>query len=173
MFPIFGLVGPSGSGKTLLIEEMLARWPSRLGVLKSLATRMRRGLEDDRYYDFVTNEEMRERITQGRLIQSVEFAGNIYGNDRKDVDALLKNMFGIMAIVEPSVKKFRDAGYEMILVKITPINGQQMREGRREADVARAKIPLDFAYEVTNAFEPGGKEKAIEALEHFLKHYLE
>lgn len=173
MYPIFGIIGPSGSGKTMLIEEMVSRWPERLGVVKSLVTRARRGPEDDRYYDFVTREEMEKRIQQDRLIQHVEFAGNIYANDREDVNALLTEVFGIMAIVEPSVQKFRDAGYEMILIKVHPIHGQQEREGRADADRERAQISLDFTFEVINSFEPGGKEKAIEELAEFLKKYLE
>lgn len=172
MYPIFGLIGPSGSGKTTFIEEMVRRWPDRLAVVKSLTTRPRRGPEDDLHYDFLTREDMAKREQRGTLLQRAEHAGNIYATDRKDVHALLEKKFGINALVEPAVKDFRNAGCEMILIKLIPIN-HQTRDGRSEADKQRAQTVLNFDFELTNSFEPGGKEKAVGNLIEFLKKYLD
>lgn len=174
MHPIFGFVGPSGSGKSTLILSALEAFPHQLGIVKSLTTRPRRGAEDDLFYDFFSVEALREREREQRLIQISSYAGNLYGNDRADVDALLTQRFGIMAIVQEGVRNFRASGYEVILLNILPEkkNDAAWVDGeRRSADEKRFQDPLIFDAEIHNAFTPGGKERAMDQLEQVFKRY--
>jgi guanylate kinase len=160
MHPIIGLVGPSGSGKTTLIEAMLARFPERVAILKSLTTRPRRGPEDDPNYDFVSVEEMRRMERNGELVQVSEYAGNLYAHSRKHLDELLENRIGICALVEQGVRNLRNAGYDVKVIKITPHGGEAKSEARAEADIKRAKDDIKADFEIVNSFEPGGLERA-------------
>lgn len=170
MKPIIGLVGPSGSGKTTLIEEMVRRFPERVGILKSLTTRPRRGPEDDANYDFVNVEEMRKRETDGRLVQVSEYAGNLYAHDRQHADELLKNKIGMCALVEQGVRNLQKAGYHVVVVDIIPKGWSDEREAKRAAaDRERAASGLEPDFTIVNSFEPGGLTRAEQELETVLR----
>jgi guanylate kinase len=169
MKPILGLVGPSGSGKTTLIEEMLRRFPERVGIVKSLTTRPRRGPEDDPNYDFVSVDEMRRMESNGELVQVSEYAGNLYAHERKHLDELLKTKIGICALVEQGVRNLREAGYHVLVVKIVPEGGEARSEARAEADIKRAQSGLASDVEIVNSFETGGLEKAEGALADIIR----
>ena len=169
MKTIFGLVGASGAGKTTLILEMLRRMPDKVAVVKSLTTRPRRNDEDDVFYTFITAGDMTQRKTENRLVQMSEYAGNYYANDRKELDTMLKDRCGIAALVEEGVNNFRQAGYNVIVIKIIPfhhpLSGDLIR---KRADEERALMHLPADLVLNNSFEPGGKEKAADKLAAFI-----
>jgi guanylate kinase len=138
---------------------MLARFPERVAIVKSLTTRPRRGPEDDPNYDFVSVEEMRRMERDGELVQVSEYAGNLYAHGRK-YDELLKDRIGICALVEQGVRNLRNAGYDVKVVKIIPHGGEAKSEARAEADIKRAKDGVASDFEIVNSFEPGGLERA-------------
>jgi len=155
----------------MLILEMVKRWPDELAIIKSLTTRPSRGPEDELFYHFVTPEKFEQRRAEGHFLQSAEYAGNLYATDRGEVHKLLAEKYGITALVESSIKDFCAAGCRIILIKIKPIN-HQTRDGRAQADQRRAQTPLAFDAEVTNSFEPDGKERAIKALSSILENHF-
>lgn len=174
LFPIIGLVGPSGSGKTTLILEMVARFPDRLAILKSLTTRPKRSDEDDLFYDFVSVEEMLGRQRDGRLIQISDYAGNHYGNDREYTETTLAARYGINALVEDGVANFRKAGFRVIVVRVVPMHQTTSADPKRQAaDLIRAKQLGEADFEIINSFGPGGKEIAVDALTQYISLYLE
>ncbi len=170
MKPIVGLVGPSGSGKTTLIEDMIRRFPNRVGVVKSLTTRPRRGPEDDPNYDFVSVEEMRKREATGRLVQISEYAGNLYAHDWDHLNELLKDKIGICALVEQGVRNLRAAKLDIRVVDIVPQGGEGARdEAREEADKKRAASGLTPDVVVVNDFGPGGLARAADELAKYIE----
>ncbi len=169
MKTIYGLVGPSGSGKTTLILEILKRFPEKIGVVKSLTTRMKRSAEDDLFYDFVPVDEMRRRETERRLIQISEYAGNLYANDRQEVDALLKEKNGIAALVEEGVNNLRHEGYHVLIIKVIPFHSKPTADAiRAQADEQRALTHLPADLVLNNSFESGGLEKAADQFADFI-----
>lgn len=174
MHSILGILGPSGAGKSTLILELLKRYPEQIGILKSLTTRAKREPEDELFYDFTTTADMLKRRDAGKLIQISEYAGNYYANDREITDALLGTKVGIMAIVEQGIRNFRNAGYDVKIIKIIPHRYHETSdEIRRRADEERAKLKLQPDKELVNSFEPGGKEKAVEELIGFVESHLD
>lgn len=179
MRTIFGLVGSSGAGKTTLILEIVKRFHDAVAIVKSLTTRPKRGPEDDAFYDFVTVEELRQREKDGRLIQVSEYAGNLYANDRQELDALLKEKFGINALVEDGVNNLRRGGYNVTVIKVLPVHNAghtsvdppNVIKERQDADRKRAQANLPADFILNNSFEPGGKEKAIERLAKYIQSF--
>ncbi len=170
MHQMIGFVGPSGTGKTLLIDTLLEQFPDQLVRIRSLTTRPRRGPEDDVWYRFVTPAEIDAMEAAGELIQRSEYAGHSYANHRHEIDALLEQRIGIMPIVEQGVLNFRNAGYQVDIIRIIPRDRKNMADAtRQQADLERARIALPAILEIENSFLPGGKERAIEQLIEYLK----
>ena len=83
------LSGPSGVGKDSVIELIRARSPwIRLSV--SVTTRKMRDYEvDGVHYHFVSRAEFQRLADGGQLLEWAEFAGNLYGTPRAQVDGWL------------------------------------------------------------------------------------
>jgi guanylate kinase len=169
MRPIFAFIGPSGSGKTTLMLELLARMPDDLGIIRSVTSRAQRNADDAKWYRFLTRDEILGMRDRGELIQYLDYAGNLYGMARKDADDVLQTKCGIQAFVEDAVKQFTDAGYRMIVIRVVPQGAWSPNaKDRVQADAERAKTRIPIDLEITNSFDDGGKEKAIEQLENFI-----
>ena len=83
------LSGPSGVGKDSVIELIRARSPwIKLSV--SVTTRKKRDYETDgEHYHFVNRSEFQRLIDGGQLLEWAEFAGNLYGTPRAQVEGWL------------------------------------------------------------------------------------
>lgn len=166
MHKIFAFVGPHRSGKSTLIRELLKLvHAGRAAEVRSLATRPRRGPEDDVFYAFVTRDEFERRIAAHELVQWAEYAGNYYGNDRKALDEHLEKCAGFLALVENGVKNFVAAGYDLVVIRVKPEGRLPAQDERRQAeDLARSTTPIPVNFEIVNSFTPGGLQKAVAEL---------
>jgi guanylate kinase len=83
------LSGPSGVGKDSVIELIRARSPwIKLSV--SVTTRKKRDYETDgEHYHFINRSEFQRLIDGGQLLEWAEFAGNLYGTPRAQVEGWL------------------------------------------------------------------------------------
>jgi guanylate kinase len=168
MYPIIGLVAPSGAGKSTLIMELLQRYP-KLAIVKSFTTRPRRGIDDDLFYEFIDEDQLRKKEDDGDLTHISEYAGNYYTNDKVYLNNLLEEKVGIAALVESGVKFLREAGYKVYVIKIRPEANKQPEDVKRlMADKEREAENLKPDLEVTNSHTPGGKGRAIDEISKFL-----
>lgn len=168
MYPIIGLVAPSGAGKSTLIMECLQRYP-RLAIVKSFTTRPRRDIDDDLFYEFITEDELRKKEDEGVLTHVSEYAGNYYTNDKKHLDKLLKEKVGIAALVESGVRFLRETGYKVYVIKIKPESHKESEDIKRLiADKERQEQGLKADLAIINSHKPGGKGKAIEEISKFI-----
>jgi guanylate kinase len=83
------LSGPSGVGKDIVIELIRAR--SRWVHLSvSVTTRRKRDYEiDGTHYHFVNRADFQRMVAAGELLEWAEFAGNLYGTPRAQVEGRL------------------------------------------------------------------------------------
>ena len=174
LHPIIALIGSSGSGKTALILEMVKRHPNFLAPLKSVTSRPKRDEADSIFYDFYSAAEILKMKDQNQLVQHVEHAGNQYGTQKDHVYSILKEKFGMNALVEQSIKNFQEAHIPLVLVKIIPINTPEKTvhrgndDKRAKEDLERSQIQLDYALTIENDFTAGGFEKSADKLEKFI-----
>ena len=72
--------GPSGVGKGTVREALFKREGHDLVYSVSMTTRKPRvGEEDGREYYFATEDEFKQRISEGKFLEYTQFVGNYYG----------------------------------------------------------------------------------------------
>lgn len=82
------LSAPSGGGKTTIARTLAARRPD-VGISVSATTRAPRpGERDGEAYHFVSRAEFRRRVDAGEFLEWAEYAGELYGTLRTEVDAI-------------------------------------------------------------------------------------
>ena len=99
--PLIILSGPSGSGKSTVIRRLLAEagLPLRLSV--SATTRAKRpGEQEGVDYYFWTRERFTEQVTAGAFLEWAEYAGNLYGTPRSEVDGYRARGVGVILDIE-------------------------------------------------------------------------
>ena len=94
------LSGPSGVGKTTICDRILAERPDvRYSV--SATSRPKRTVEKDgREYIFLSTEEFKQWIAQGRFVEYAEVYGNLYGTPKKSLEDGLNTGFNILMDVD-------------------------------------------------------------------------
>jgi len=82
------LSSPSGGGKTSIAKNLLQARDD-LGYSVSATTRpMREGEKDGVDYHFISREEFLRRREAGEFLESAEYAGQLYGTLRSEIDRL-------------------------------------------------------------------------------------
>jgi guanylate kinase len=84
------LAAPSGGGKTTIARALETRWPERYGFSVSATTRApRQGERDGEDYFFLPKDEFRRRQAGGEFLEWAEYAGELYGTLKAEVDRVL------------------------------------------------------------------------------------
>lgn len=87
MTNILILAGPSGVGKTTLGHVLLER-DRRFELVRSLTSRVPRGDSFDEEYIYVTRDEFLSVASSGGVLEQTEYAGNLYGTPRSEIDRI-------------------------------------------------------------------------------------
>ena len=86
------LSAPSGGGKTTIAKAVRDRHPDRFGFSVSATTRKpRAGERDGVDYHFWTRPQLNDAVRAGRFLESAEYAGEVYGTLKDEVDKVLKS----------------------------------------------------------------------------------
>ncbi len=84
------LAAPSGGGKTTITRELLQRRPDTFGYSVSATTRKpRAGERDGEAYHFLTRAEFQRRVDAGEFLEWAEYAGELYGTLKSEVERVL------------------------------------------------------------------------------------
>ena len=82
MFHIFAIVGESGAGKTTLQDRLEKKG---LNVVKGCSTRkMRKGEKEGNPYEFVSRAKYTKDLFQKKIIESIEYNGNVYYTKKEE-----------------------------------------------------------------------------------------
>jgi len=168
--PVIALVGPSGCGKTAIMLKVFEKMPGKVFPMVNLTSRPKREASDAIFYRFVSAQQIRDMSERGELDQYLEYAGNLYGSVTAMNHETLSKGIGIHAYVEQGVKDLRAAGHTVIPVKVTSDNVVFRDDKRVSEDAERGKTELEYAFTLHNSFEPGGLEKAADALVTFISN---
>jgi guanylate kinase len=175
---LFVVSGPSGAGKDTLVEG-LRQCRESLRYSISATTRAQRDAErHGEHYFFVTHEEFGSLLAAGKLLESREYNGNLYGTPRDYIDQSLAEGYDV--VIKPEVNgalAVRAAFPDAVLIFVVPDRFSQLRERllarrtetneeiarRLEIATREMKFIRRFDYIVVN--EQDRPEQAIRDLE--------
>jgi guanylate kinase len=163
--------GPSGVGKSTICREALRRLKN-VHLSVSLTTRPQGpGERDGKDYWFVSEQEFRERIDRGLLLEYADVFGNLYGTPKDKVDEVLQT--GQSVILEIDVQGGRQAKAvypDAVMIFILPPDERVLadrigRRGRDSAEVIQRRLDKASA-EIASAWEHYNNMVINENLEH-------
>lgn len=83
------LTGKTASGKDTLKDILMNKYPNLKRVITTTSRVPRRGEEDNVQLHFLSREEFQTRAENGDFIEYVEYGGNLYGTQKKDIQQYL------------------------------------------------------------------------------------
>ncbi len=140
------LSGPSGVGKDSVIELIRARSPwIQLSV--SVTTRKKRDYEvEGKHYHFVDRAEFQRLIDGDSLLEWAEFAGNLYGTPRAQVEGWLGQGVPVLLKIDlQGARQVRAAMPDAQLVFLAPPSVDELRRrlrgrGTDDEDTIRRRL---------------------------------
>ncbi len=133
--------GPAGSGKGTVVKRLIEKH-SELRLSISATTRSPR--PEDKHgvtYYFITEQEFKQRINDGEMLEYNYFQGNnnYYGTPKKEVEmALASGNDVILEIDVNGAMQIKEKMPDAVTIMLTPPNAQILRErleGRGTEDI--------------------------------------
>ncbi|HUT47034.1 MAG TPA: guanylate kinase [Sedimentisphaerales bacterium] len=138
--------GPSGVGKSTICKEILKKL-NYIYLSVSVTTRPKSKTEvDGQDYWFVSEEDFRERIEKGLLLEHAEVFGHLYGTPKDKVDEALQA--GKVVILEIDVQgatKAKVVFPDAVMIFILPPSAKDLAKrlnhrGREADEVAEERL---------------------------------
>lgn len=80
------LTGKTASGKDTVAARLLEKNPQLRKVITTTSRPLRTGEVDGKDYNFISKDKFNEKIANGGFIEYVEYAGNFYGTEKKELE---------------------------------------------------------------------------------------
>jgi guanylate kinase len=126
---LFVVSGPSGAGKDTLVEGLRQRRETLRYSISATTRAPRDGERHGEHYFFVSDEEFGSLLEDGKLLESREYNGNLYGTPRDYVDQSLAEGYDV--VIKPEVNgalAVRGAFPDAILIFVVPDRFSHLRE---------------------------------------------
>ena len=156
--------GPSGVGKSTICKEVIKRFDN-IYLSVSVTTRPKSDAEVDGHdYWFISEQEFKERIEKGMLLEHAEVFGHLYGTPKDKVEEAVNE--GKNVILEIDVQGARQTQTffpDAVMIFILPPTEKDLvkridNRGREAADAAEKRL--------------SGASDEIEAAWQYYKHMV-
>jgi len=176
------LSGPSGVGKGTVVAALRERYPE-VWLSVSCTTRPPRpGEVDGVEYHFASRDEFQQMIDNGELLEYAEFAGNLYGTPRAQVEErLARGEPALLEIELQGARQVREAMPDAHFVFLAPPSFGELERrltGRgTESDevikerLERAKIELGAENEFDDVLVNDDVTDTVEQLIALMQSY--
>lgn len=127
------LSGPSGSGKDTVLNKLVEnREDVKISV--SMTTREKRNGEiDGIHYYFADREYFEKNISENKMLEYAEYAGNYYGTPKAPVDEMLSNGKAVILKIEvQGAEKIRSIYPDVISIFLMPPSMRVLEERLRD-----------------------------------------
>ena len=115
------LSGPSGSGKDTVLNKLVENRDD-IKISVSMTTRdKRQGEIDGVHYYFADREYFEKNISENKMLEYAEYAGNYYGTPKGPVDEMLLNDKAVILKIEvQGAEKIRNIYSDVISIFLMP-----------------------------------------------------
>mmetsp|Transcript_12472 Transcript_12472/g.12889 ORF Transcript_12472/g.12889 Transcript_12472/m.12889 type:complete len:313 (-) Transcript_12472:124-1062(-) len=156
------IAGPSGVGKGTLINLLFEKYPSFFGFSVSHTTRgPRPGEQNGVHYNFVSIDEMKAAIEQGKFIEHAQVHTNFYGTSFEAVEKIQsQGKICVLDIDIQGVQNVKRSGLDCKYIFIAPPNMQTLEsrlrgrgtetEDKIAVRLKNAKVELEYGLEEGN-----------------------
>jgi guanylate kinase len=94
---LFAVAAPSGTGKTSIVKEILNQNPDLLFSVSATTRKKRANEIDGKDYFFISEEEFKQKISEGDFIEyEVVFSNDYYGTLKSVVDGYIKTKMNVI-----------------------------------------------------------------------------
>ena len=138
--------GPSGVGKSTICKEV-AKQLNNVYLSVSVTTRPRSQAEvDGQDYWFISEDEFKQRIKKGLLLEHAEVFGHLYGTPRDKVeDALTAGKTVILEIDVQGAKQVGVIYKDVVMIFVLPPSQKELVErmklrGREDLETAEDRL---------------------------------
>lgn len=124
--------GPSGVGKSTICHRLLSRFDD-LNYSVSATTRApRKGEVDGKDYFFVDRPTFERWLREGRMVESAEVYGNLYGTPKSSIDSVLIRDSDVLLDVDvQGGANIRTLYPEAVLIFILPPTAEELESRLR------------------------------------------
>ncbi|MBT9439972.1 MAG: guanylate kinase [Desulfobacterales bacterium] len=147
---LFIISAPSGAGKTTLCKAVLDRIPNMLYSVSYTTRKPRKGEQNGIDYYFITEDDFKNRIKNGKWAEWAEVYGNYYGTSSEFIDKGLAAGSDILLDIDfQGTLQILDQYHESITIFIMPpsLDILKLRLESRETD---SKHVISRRIEVAN-----------------------
>nr|WP_309227386.1 guanylate kinase [Zooshikella harenae] len=126
---LYIISAPSGAGKSSLVAA-LVKSVAQICVSVSYTTRAKRpGEEDGVNYNFITQAEFQQMLTDGAFLEQAEVFGNYYGTSEQWVNAQLANGTDVILEIDwQGAQQIRRLRPDAICIFIVPPSRETLLE---------------------------------------------
>src|SRR3990167_7244332 len=80
------LTGKTASGKDTIIARILSKYPNFKRVLTTTSRQKRTGEQNGIDYNFISDDQFRQKIEDGDFYEYVNYGGNLYGTEHSRIN---------------------------------------------------------------------------------------
>jgi guanylate kinase len=139
---ILVLVGPPGVGKKFCTLRLNGNHPMDIEILKTLTTQPQRQIYDSLFYKTVGLEEFQCRVAAGELLEHDEFAGEWYGIERADAEAILRQKHAVVSATPLGAEALRRSGFATVIAYLIPTSMALVENHLRQKQETPERLAL-------------------------------
>ena len=140
------LSGFAGSGKGTIIKELLSRYDNYALSVSATTRAPREGEQEGVHYFFKSEEEFKEMIAKGELLEFANYVGNYYGTPREYVkQQLAEGKDVILEIETEGALNIKREYPDAVLVFVMPpsveeIHNRLLRRGTETEEIIEKRM---------------------------------
>lgn len=171
------LTGKTASGKDTLIAKILQKYPNFKKVLTSTSRPEREGEKKGVDYNFLSEDEFRQKIGQDDFLEYVKYGGNYYGTEKSQIkheENLIWKIDPSMAgkskeLFPDSISIYITAGNQVVLQRLRDrgLSGQEISKRMQDDQKFWEQYKDNYDFVVENV--PGELDQTIDKISQIIE----